>query len=717
MTNPQVLDEAGAPAEDGVIEWSAGDVSLAISHRADDVPHLSSLSVRGVEVALPAGLPLVDFLSVGRGHTPASDRLVHASAFPGLRLIEAVAGESDGGARLEVRCRTTSGLEPVELALHLEVLGGSAVIRSSVRITNLGAAPLVLRALPSWASYLGAGSVARGWWLAHARSDWLAENRWVTEPLDAGVLPGIASELTGHNPRGSVTFSSDGTWSTGRHLPAAFVGSKEEGICWGFQIEHNGAWRWEIGEDHADLFLALSGPTDSDHQFVHVLEPGGQFTSVPVAVTLAGTLTDAADLLTDYRRIARRERADNASLPVIFNDYMNTLNGDPSTEKLLPLIDAAAEVGAEIFCIDAGWYDDGGDWWDSVGSWQPSSTRFPGGLTEVTDRIRSRGMAVGLWLEPEVIGVKSAAAATLPDEAFQSRAGARIVEHERYLLDLRHPAARAHLDEVVDRLVTEFDTRYFKFDYNVTPGAGTDTDAASPGAALLEHNRAHLEWLDGVLDRHPDVVIENCASGGMRSDFAMLSRLQLQSTSDQQEPRLYPPIAASAPLGMLPEQAASWAYPQPEMTLEQSAFALTTGLLGRYFVSGFLNRMDDDRRALVGEAITAAKGLTGHIRTSHARYPLGFPGWDDPCIALGLLAGDRLVVSVWDRQGSSEIHLHLPDLHDAATISTEAVFPVSLPDWPTRWDPATQTLTVRNPGAEPGARTFGIDLPKPQPQG
>jgi alpha-galactosidase len=323
-------------------------------------------------------------------------------------------------------------------------------------------------------------------------------------------------------------------------------------------------------------------------------------------------------------------------------------------------------------------------------------------------------MHLGLWLEPEVIGVESATAATLPEEAFQSRAGVRIVEHDRYLLDLRHPSARAHLDEVVDRLVRQFDTRYFKFDYNVTPGAGPDTAADSPGAALLEHNRAHLEWLDAVHERHPRLVIENCASGAMRSDFAMLSRLQLQSTSDQQDPLLYPPIAASAPLSMLPEQAASWAYPQPEMTLEASAFALTTGLLGRYFVSGFLNRMDDERRALVAEAVVAAKGLRSHIRTSHLRLPLGLPGWDDPRTAMALLSDDRLVISVWDRVGGSTFALHLPDMK-AEKLTVATLFPLSLTAWSTTWNPATQTLTVRNPTDEPGARTFGIDVPKPSP--
>ncbi|MGZ2843838.1 hypothetical protein AAER21_17785, partial [Pseudomonas aeruginosa] len=90
----------------------------------------------------------------------------------------------------------------------------------------------------------------------------------------------------------------------------------------------------------------------------------------------------------------------------------------------------------------------------------------------------------------------------LPAEAFLQRHGQRVVEHDRFHLDLRHPAARAHLDGVVDRLVADFGLGFFKMDYNINPGPGTDRDADSVGDGLLGHNRAVLDWLDGVLDRH-----------------------------------------------------------------------------------------------------------------------------------------------------------------------------------------------------------------------
>lgn len=315
-------------------------------------------------------------------------------------------------------------------------------------------------------------------------------------------------------------------------------------------------------------------------------------------------------------------------------------------------------------------------------------------------------MVPGLWLEPEVVGVRSPMARRLPDEAFLQRHGQRLVEHGRYHLDLRHPAAVRHLDEVVDRLVEDFGVGFFKFDYNVDPGPGTDHRADSLGDGLLEHNRAHLEWLDRLLDRHPGLVIENCSSGAMRMDFALLSRLAMQSTSDQQDFLKYPPIAAAAPLSMLPEQAANWAYPQPDMSSEEVAFCLATGLLGRFYLSGYLNRMPRESLELVREAVVASKALRADISTSRPYWPAGLPAWTDPWVALGLRTAESDLLTLWNRGATAEIQLALPHLAGRGVL-IDTVFPVELPPWKTTWDPAEGTLTVAAPTGV-SARTFRL---------
>jgi Melibiase len=377
------------------------------------------------------------------------------------------------------------------------------------------------------------------------------------------------------------------------------------------------------------------------------------------------------------------------------------------TERLLPLVEAAAKAGAEYFVVDAGWYDDTDGWWDSVGEWEPSTVRFPGGLKEVTDLVRERGMIPGLWLEPEVVGVRSPMAARLPDGAFFQRAGRRLTERGRHQLDLRNPAAWAHLDATIDRLVTQFGLGYFKFGYNIEIGPGTDHDADSAGDGLLGHNRAYLAWLGAVLERHPGLVIENCSSGGMRTDHAMLATAQLHSAADQTDFRLLPAIAAAVPMAVNPEQPAMWAYPVPAMTDRETAFNLAGALLGRVHLSGRLDLLRPGQEALVAEALTAYRELRAHLPASVPHRPLGLPAWRAPWTALALEvegaggtdgSAPAGYVLVWHRDDERpEIELPVSWVGDKNPLP-EVVYPASAAaETDLRWNQDTHTLTVALP--------------------
>jgi alpha-galactosidase len=425
--------------------------------------------------------------------------------------------------------------------------------------------------------------------------------------------------------------------------------------------------------------LSLLGPTDLEHQFAHELLPGESFTAVPVAVAASAHAVEGAIAqLTRYRRWLRGA-AQEQELPVVYNDFMNTLMGQPTTEQLLPLVRRAGEAGAEVFCIDAGWFADPeiGDWWSTVGEWREAPARFPdGGLRRVIDEIQRLGMAPGLWLEPEVVGIDSPAAASLPDEAFFQRFGQRVQEDRRYHLDFRHPAARAHLDSTVDHLVAEFGIAYLKLDYNINPGAGTDHNATTAGDGLLAHARAFRDWLVRVQQRHPSLRIENCSSGAMRADYSLLAVTHLQSTSDQQDFTRYPPIAASAPASILPEQCGNWAYPAREMSDEETVFTLVTGLSGRLYLSGFLDGLRPDQRARVAEAVTLHKALRSDLTRAVPFWPLGLPAWDAETVCLGLRTGEEdELMFVWDRDAAAAEFV-LPGVARA-----EVLFPAAAAPW------------------------------------
>ena len=721
------------------IDWVAGSVTLTFAVGGGPV-RLVDVQIDGVPRAAPdrdhwptQSLVEIDTARYGRAGNPARmDKTVIGAA---LRYRGHTGSEPDGIARLVITQQDpVTGLVVDSV---FEVVAGTPAVRTRTVVgMDAGASPITLWSVSSFAT--GAAVSDRPdvdvWF---ARSGWCAENRWERTPLRSDGLLAIDPLAHGETCEGRIAATSLSTWSSATFNPIGAATTRSTGVTLAWQVEHNGGWHWEVGEHPegrgivpvADRVLSpepagrqigdrsfdgayvlATGPNDTQHAWCLTLRPGDSFESVPVTFTVGRTRDDAFGNLARYRRAARRPHPQDGALPVVFNDYMNTLEGDPTEAKLLRLIDAAAAVGADCFCIDAGWYDDTAGWWASVGDWQPSTVRFPRGLGAVIDHIRSAGLTPGLWMEPEVVGVTSRAARELPDDAFLTRGGERIRNRERYFLDLRNPAARAHLDSAVDRVVDEFGLGFLKFDYNITPGPGTDRGGTSVGAGLLELNRAQIGWLGGVVDRHPEVIIENCASGGMRSDFAMLATLPLQSTSDQTDPLLYPAIAVGALAHILPEQAGNWAYPQPEMDDEAIAFAMTAGLAGRLYLAGVLNRMDDEQLALVRAAIDVHRSTKSIVARSIPRFPLGLPSWADPWVAVALDAGEtdaQTLLVVWHLPtAGAEIAVPLPNLGSAEGIETLYPPPGTGVDWAVELRADGVRLTV--PVGVASARMFRI---------
>ncbi|MFF0081980.1 alpha-galactosidase [Streptomyces canus] len=647
-----------------------------------------------------AGLvPLVEVTATGHGRLWSGERFIETAIGDRLTYRDHETVRESGGERTTIRLADPETGLVAEVVL--ETAPGAGFLRSRVRLVNEGGTPLRLESVSTLTvgGITDVGGGLDGLTLHWADNDWLAECRWRQAPFRDQVVP-LNRPAHGHEGRGCFERSSQGSWSTGRHLPMGAL-TDPSGRAWLWQIESSAGWRFETGEREGAAYVALFGPGDAHHQWQHTLAPGEVFHTVPAVLVRGetGGLDAAFGELTDYRRLIRRDHPDHRALPVIYNDYMNTLMGDPTTDKLLPLVEAAGRAGAEVFVIDAGWYDDDArGWWDAVGAWQPARGRFPGGIQEVLDAIRGHGMVPGLWLEPEVVGVRSPLADTLPPEAFFRRGGLRVTEHGRHHLDLRHPAVRAHLDAVVDRLVGEWGVGYLKLDYNINIGPGTENGRESPGAGLLGHHRAHLDWMSAVLDRHPGLVLENCGSGGLRMDYAQLAVTQLQSTSDQQDLLRYPPIAASAATAVAPEQAAVWAYPQPDHTPARIAFTLTGALLGRIHLSGFLDRMNDEQFELVRSAIRVYKDIRPQIAGARPFWPLGLPDWEDGWIAHGLRGRDATLVAVWRRERADAPERRTLTLaHLRGVEARPEVLQPMTADATVEWDVAEGKLSVGLP--------------------
>ncbi|WP_391570706.1 glycoside hydrolase family 36 protein [Cohnella sp.] len=588
---------------------------------------------------------------------------------------------------------------------HYQFYDGIPVVRAWTEIANVSDEARGIEYVSSFALTGIAKEGPRSWeektrvYLPH--NAWCGEYQWKSYAVaELGLTRVYDFSMK------RIACQSTGTWPTSEFLPMGCVENEDTSELLLWQIEANGSWHWELSDVASHLYLRLSGPTENENGWWKRLLPGETFVSVPAAVVAAqGSMDEALRAMTAYRRALRRPHPDNERLPVVFNDYMNCLNADPDWEKEMPLIEAAAKAGCEYYCVDAGWYGEG-SWWDSVGEWQPSERRFPGGMKPLFEHIRTRGMIPGLWLELEVMGVRCPLAERVGDDWFFVRHGRRVVDHGRYQLDYRNPEVVRFADSVIDRVVGEYGAGYIKMDYNINAGLGTEREADSFGDGLLRHNRAYLAWIESVLNRYPDLVIESCASGGMRADYATLSRLSLHSATDQMDYRRNAVIAAASATAATPEQCGIWSYPSPEGDAEETIMNMVNAMLARVCLSGRLDLLDEAGFALVRQGVQVYKTLREAIRIAEPVWPLGLPFFGQPWMSYGLRSGERLLLAVWRMDGEAEEQaIPLASLPKGCDVA--CIYPARDASARYSWDGEAGVLHVRLPG-KMNARLFEL---------
>ena len=189
---------------------------------------------------------------------------------------------------------------------------------------------------------------------------------------------------------------------------------------------------------------------------------------------------------------------------------------------ILREIDIAADMGAEAFMVDAGWYGEKFDWWmQNRGDWFEGGFLPKGGLTAIRDYTHSKGMLFGLWMEPECLAATSTTAAAHPDWQLDDN-----------LINLSNPEAAEYVEKSVFRIMGDFKLDFFKTDYNQRPyGAVIFRDGYLENVQW-RHYEVLYDIYERALHKFPDMAMENCASGGGRNDLGMLSRFHYACVSD-----------------------------------------------------------------------------------------------------------------------------------------------------------------------------------------
>jgi alpha-galactosidase len=230
-----------------------------------------------------------------------------------------------------------------------------------------------------------------------------------------------------------------------------------------------------------------------------------------------------------HRYLRARPDHPRAARPVTLNTW-EAVYFDQSLDRLSALADAAADVGAERFVLDDGWFhrrrsDNAG-----LGDWYVDESVWPDGLHPLVERVRKVGLQFGLWVEPEMVNPDSELARHHPEWIMATANRMPPEARRQQVLDLAHTPAYDYILGRLDALVSEYQIDYLKWDHN--------RDLVEAGhsphgfAGVHDQTLAVYRLIDELRARHPHLEIESCSSGGGRVDLGILERTDRVWASD-----------------------------------------------------------------------------------------------------------------------------------------------------------------------------------------
>lgn len=416
----------------------------------------------------------------------------------------------------------------------------------------------------------------------------------------------------------SERFGERGNKPTNVFMPFVGVEDIKRGVLWGAQLGIGASWQIELFR--RDNGLSISGGLP-DYDFGHWLKdivPGKQFISPSAYLT---TCEGDIDELC-HRLVYLQQRplsalpASEQALSVICNEWMTTC-GNPTYNALQNMVEIIKNRGIKYFVIDAGWYKNAvGEWDEYTGDWLPSPEKYPQGFRKATEMIRQAGLIPGLWFEFETSGVYSELFKM--DEHLLHRFGKPVISYKRKFLDLKDPWVWEYLCDRVIGLMAENGIGYMKIDSNECSGIGND-GCESLGEGARQQAEMVEAFIKEIRRRIPEIVIENCSSGGMRLVPNMMALCGMASFSDAFETRENPIIAASVQRVILPRQSQIWAVLREKSDDREMYYALASAFLGRMCVTGDLCSLDAHQLLLMDRAIECYSKAVAVIKNGKSR--------------------------------------------------------------------------------------------------
>jgi alpha-galactosidase len=445
--------------------------------------------------------------------------------------------------------------------------------------------------------------------------------RWAGEwTLNQELIQGATHVLesrrgtTGHQANPWFAISRDGGQDNtgiagGVDNDIGFHNNEEQGEVWFGALAWSGSWRFTVEKDQLDSVRVTGGFNPFD--FGYKLHPGERLETPVFYGGYSHHGLGGASRLLHHFEIAHilPQAPDPKPRPVIYNSWEATeFKVDEAGQMVLA--EKAASIGVDRFVMDDGWFGQRKSDRAGLGDWYVNPEKFPHGLKPLIDKVHALHMDFGLWVEPEMVNPDSDLYRRHPEWVLNFSGRPRSEQRNQLVLNLARPEVRDYIAGFLDKLLTENDIAFLKWDYN--------RNWSEPGwdqVPVDEQRRVYVEFIRNLYSiladlrtKHPEVEIESCSGGGGRVDLGILRYTDEVWPSDNTDPFDRLSMQDGFSYAYTPQVMMAWVTDSPHWLNTRStslAYRMLSSMQGSLGIGANLNHWTAEDFATAKRLISA----------------------------------------------------------------------------------------------------------------
>lgn len=516
-----------------------------------------------------------------------------ALVFTGYRISE---------DRLRISMKDIS--RAVYVTLEYEMDAQTGIVRRAAEIENRTGSPIEVEQVAAGTFNLPRGE---GYRLRYFTGRWAGEYSLRELPIEGG-------KTLLESRRGSTGAQNNPWFAIARNAHV----DEDRGDVWFGALAWSGSWQISVETDALRQVRVTGGPNAFD--FGYRLKDGATLRSPDFYGGYAGNgFGEASRLLHRLELDTVLPHAPGSKLrPVLYNSW-EAMEFKVDEAGQMALAERAARLGVERFVMDDGWFGQRDSDRRGLGDWSVNPRKFPHGLKPLIDKVHALGMDFGLWVEPEMVNPDSDLYRAHSDWVLNFPGRPRTEGRNQLVLNLARADVRAYVFGVLDKLVSENDIAFLKWDYN-----RNWSEPGWPGVAPEEQKNVYIDFtrnfysiLEELRRKHPQIEIESCSGGGSRVDLGVLRYADQVWPSDNTDPFDRLTIQNGFSYAYAPGIMVAWVTDSPSWmnrrvtTLQYRFLSAMQGALG---VGANLNHWSDEDFAIAQRMVAGYKSIRATVQ-------------------------------------------------------------------------------------------------------